>query len=250
VVSFTGSVPVGKIIMSQAGIKKVSLELGGNAATFIEKSASLKDAAKKCAVGAFINSGQVCISLQRIYVQEEIADTFAHLLAEEAKMLVTGDPYDDMTFMGPLINEEAAVRAESWVQSAIAEGAVALSGGSKEGKIFPPTVMHKVTDAMNIVCEEVFAPIVSVVSVKDFDEALEKINNSPYGLQYSIFTNDLTLTKRAIEEFECGGVVVNDIPTIRFDIQPYGGSKLSGIGKEGPKYALEEFTEIKSVVIC
>ncbi len=248
-VSFTGSVPVGKIIISQAGIKKVSLELGGNAATFIDKTANLEDAAKKCALGAFVNSGQVCISLQRIYADESIADEFAMLLAREAKELVVGDPYDDETFMGPLINEEAAKRAESWVKSAIEEGAVALSGGENDGKLFPPTVMNRVTDDMNIVCEEVFAPIVSVVSVKDFDEALKKINNSPYGLQYSIFTNDLNLTKRAIEEFECGGVVVNDIPTVRFDIQPYGGVKLSGIGKEGPKFALEEFTEIKSVVI-
>lgn len=249
-ISFTGSVPVGKIITRQAGIKKVALELGGNAATFIEKSADLESAAKKCAVGAFINSGQVCISLQRIYVQEEIAETFANLLAEEAKKLKVGSPYEDDTFMGPLINEDAAQRAENWVNSAIAEGAEALCGGTREGRIFYPTVMNHVTDDMNIVCEEVFAPIVSIVAVKDFDEAVEKINNSPYGLQYSIFTNDLGLTKRAIEEFVCGGVVINDIPTLRFDIQPYGGAKLSGIGKEGPKFAIEEFTEIKSVVIC
>ncbi len=250
VISFTGSVPVGKIIISQAGIKKVSLELGGNAATYIDESADLEVAAKKCALGAFANSGQVCISLQRIYVAKKVADTFASLLASEAKNLVIGDPYDEDTFMGPLIDEEAALRAQNWVQSAIDEGAVLLSGGEREGKIFPPTVVGKVTDGMNIVCEEVFAPIVSIVEVEDFDEALEKINNSPYGLQYSIFTNDLKNTQRAIEEFECGGVVINDIPTVRFDIQPYGGTKLSGIGKEGPKYALEEFTEIKSIVIC
>ncbi len=250
VVSFTGSVPVGKIIMSQAGIKKVSLELGGNAATFIDESADLETAAKKCAVGAFANSGQVCISLQRIYVHKKVADTFAALLAREASALVVGDPYDETTFMGPLINEEAAQRAERWVQSAVDEGAEILCGGKREGNMFPPTVMHKVRDDMNIVCEEVFAPIVSIVEVADFEEALGKINDSPYGLQYSIFTNDLKNTQRAIEEYECGGVVVNDIPTVRFDIQPYGGSKLSGIGKEGPKYALEEFTEIKSVVIC
>ena len=250
VISFTGSVPVGKIIMSQAGIKKVSLELGGNAATFIDESADLAVAAQKCAVGAFANSGQVCISLQRIYVHEKVAEEFGALLAEESKKLVVGDPYDEATFMGPLINEEAAIRAESWVQSAIEEGAELLVGGKRDGKIFPPTVLHKVTDDMNIVCEEVFAPIVSIVAVKEFEEALGKINDSPYGLQYSIFTNDLRNSQRAIEEYECGGVVINDIPTLRFDIQPYGGSKLSGIGKEGPKYALEEFTEIKSVVIC
>jgi len=250
VVSFTGSVPVGKIIISQAGIKKVALELGGNAATYIDKSADIEVAAQKCVVGAFINSGQVCISLQRIYAHEDISEEFAKLLAYEASKLIVGNPYDDNTFMGPLINEEASDKAQSWVQSAIKEGAVALCGGEKNGKIFPPTVMNEVTDDMNIVCEEVFAPIVSIVKVKDFDEALGKINDSPYGLQYSIFTNDLKLTQRAIEEFDCGGVVVNDIPTIRFDIQPYGGNKLSGIGKEGPKYALEEFSEIKSVVIC
>jgi acyl-CoA reductase-like NAD-dependent aldehyde dehydrogenase len=248
-VSFTGSVPVGEIIVKQAGIKKVSLELGGNAATFIDKSANLKDSAKKCAMGAFINSGQVCISLQRIYADATISDEFAKLLAIEAKQLILGDPHDNDTFMGPLIDEESAVRAERWVQSAIDEGAIALSGGKREKKMFAPTVMSEVTDDMQIVCEEVFAPIVSIVKVKDFDEALGKINNSPYGLQYSIFTNNLNLTKRAIEEFDCGGVVVNDIPTIRFDIQPYGGNKLSGVGKEGPKYALEEFTEIKSIVI-
>ncbi len=250
VVSFTGSVPVGEIIIKQAGIKKVSLELGGNAATYIDKSANLQSAAKKCALGAFVNSGQVCISLQRIYVDESVADEFSQALAKETKQLIVGDPYDENTFMGPLIDEESALRAEKWVQSAIDEGAIALSGGKKEGKIFPPTVMSEVKDDMSIVCEEVFAPIVSIIKVKDFDEALVKINNSPYGLQYSIFTNDLNLTKRAIEEFDCGGVVVNDIPTLRFDIQPYGGNKFSGIGKEGPKYALEEFTEIKTVVIC
>ena len=249
-VSFTGSVPVGKIILKNAGIKKVSLELGGNAATYIDKSADLKDAAKKCAIGAFINSGQVCISLQRIYVHKDIEEEFGQLLAQETNSLIVGDPYDKNTFMGPLINEDAINRASNWVQSAINEGAKVLCGNRVENNIFYPTVLTNVTDDMNIVCEEVFAPIVSLVKVDDFDEALTKINNSPYGLQYSIFTNDLNNTKKAIEEFECGGVVVNDIPTLRFDIQPYGGVKLSGIGKEGPKYAMEEFSEIKSIVIC
>ncbi len=249
IISFTGSVPVGKIISSQAGIKKVALELGGNAATYIDESADLESAAKKCAFGSFYNAGQVCISLQRIYVHEKVADVFASMMAQEAALLKIGDPADDETFLGPLINEEAARRAERWVQNAIEEGAKALCGGKAEGKIFPPTVMSDVTDEMNIVCEEVFAPIVSIVKVGSLDEAIGKINDSPYGLQYSIFTNDLSHAQRAIDEFECGGVVVNDIPTVRFDIQPYGGSKLSGIGKEGPKYALEEFTEIKSIVI-
>ncbi len=250
VISFTGSVPVGNIITKNAGIKKVCLELGGNAATFIEKSCNVKDASKKCAIASFYNSGQVCISLQRIYVQEEVYDEFAKELVAETKKLTVGDPYDKDTFIGPLISLEAIFRAKSWVDSAIKEGAKLLCGNKNQDKVFYPTILGDVSDEMKIVCEEVFAPIVSLVKVKDFDEALKKINNSPYGLQYSIFTNDLSLTKRAIDEFECGGVVINDIPTLRFDIQPYGGIKLSGTGREGPKYALEEFSDIKSVVIC
>ena len=250
VISFTGSVPVGNIITKSAGIKKVSLELGGNAATFIDQSADLAYAAQRCAFGAFINSGQVCISLQRIYVHSDIYEEFAEILAEETQKLVVGSPYDEKTFIGPLINEDAAKRAFNWVESAIKEGARAMTNPKIDGRTFSPAVMADVTDDMAIVCEEVFAPIVSLVKVDDFDMAIEKMNNSPYGLQFSIFTNDLKNTKKAIEDFEAGGVVVNDIPTLRFDIQPYGGVKLSGVGREGPKFALEEFTEIKSVVIC
>ena len=250
VISFTGSVPVGKIITQNAGIKKVSLELGGNAATFIDKGADLDQAAARCAFGAFINSGQVCISLQRIYVHTDVYEEFASKLAAETKKLKIGSPYDEDTFIGPLINEDAAQRAMRWVQSALDEGARAMIEPKKEGRIFHPVVMADVTDDMAIVCEEVFAPIVSLVKVESFDEAVQKMNDSPYGLQFSIFTNSLSNTRRAIEEFEAGGVVVNDIPTLRFDIQPYGGVKLSGVGREGPKFALEEFTEIKSVVIC
>jgi len=235
--------------MQNAGIKKVALELGGNAATFIDESANISDAAKKCAFGSFYNSGQVCISLQRIYVHEKIYDEFASSLANEAKEFKIGSPYEEDTFMGPLINEDAKLRAARWVASAIDEGAKVLYGGKEIDGIFPPTVMIDVTDDMPIICEEVFAPIVSLVKVSSYEEAIEKINNSPYGLQYSIFTNSLKNTKQFIDEAEAGGVVINDIPTVRFDIQPYGGIKHSGIGKEGPKFALEEFTEIKSVVI-
>lgn len=250
VVSFTGSVPVGNIITKSAGIKKVSLELGGNAATFVERSADLDLAAQKCALGAFVNSGQVCISLQRIYVDSAIYDKFAQKMAEETKKLVVGSPYDDATFMGPLIDEEAVERASRWVQSAIDEGAKPLTELKTEKNIFYPCVMADVRDDMAIVCEEVFAPIVSLVKVEDFDDALPRMNNSPYGLQFSVFTNDLKLTQRAIDELEAGGIVINDMPTLRFDIQPYGGVKLSGVGREGPKFAIEEMTEIKSVVIC
>jgi len=250
VLSFTGSVPVGNIITKTAGIKKVALELGGNAGTFIDKSADLKYAASRCAFGAFINSGQVCISLQRIYVDEAIYEQFASYMKEETQKLIVGNPYDDDTFIGPLINDDALSRAKSWVQSAIDEGAVCLTGNKHDGLNFYPTIMSEVTDDMKIICEEVFAPIVSLIKVSSYDEAVEKMNDSPYGLQFSIFTNDLKQTQNFINDASCGGVVINDIPTLRFDIQPYGGNKLSGIGKEGPSFAIEEFTQIKSVVIC
>lgn len=250
VVSFTGSVPVGNIITKSAGIKKLGLELGGNAATFIDKSADLELAAQRCSLGAFVNSGQVCISLQRIYVHEDIYDDFAGKMAKETQKLKVGSPYEEDTFMGPLINDEAAQRAMSWVESAIEEGATPLLPPSRNGRMFNPCVMADVRDDMAIVCEEVFAPIVSLVKVSDFDDALPRMNNSPYGLQFSVFTNDLQLTNRAINELDAGGVVINDMPTLRFDIQPYGGVKLSGVGREGPRFAIEEMTEIKSIVIC
>lgn len=250
VISFTGSVPVGNIITKSAGIKKVSLELGGNAATYIDKSADLDLAAARCAFGAFVNSGQVCISLQRIYVNADIYDEFASKMAQETKKLVVGSPYNDDTFLGPLIDDESTTRAMGWVESAIAEGAKPLLPPRREGRMFHPCVMVDVRDDMAIVCEEVFAPIVSLVKVKNFDDAALRMNNSPYGLQFSVFTNDLIVTQRAISELDAGGIVINDMPTLRFDIQPYGGVKLSGVGREGPKFAIEEFTEIKSVIIC
>ncbi len=249
VISFTGSVGVGQIITRTAGIKKVALELGGNAASYVDASADLAYAAQRCALGAFVNSGQVCISLQRIYVDTAVYDVFAALMAKETLKLTVGSPYDEATFMGPLINDEAAQRAEAWVQSAIDEGARPLLEVRREGRIFYPCVMADVTDAMKIVCEEVFAPIVSLVRVGGFDEAVGRMNAAPYGLQFSIFTQDLALTKRAIEELDAGGVVINDMPTLRFDIQPYGGVKLSGVGREGPRFAIEEMSEIQSVII-
>ncbi len=250
VISFTGSVTVGNIITKNAGIKKVSLELGGNAATYIDKSADLDLAAARCSLGAFVNSGQVCISLQRIYVNAEIYDEFASKMAYESKKLVVGSPYCDETFMGPLINDEACERAMNWVESAINEGATPMLAPRVDGRMFYPCVMADVREDMKIVCEEVFAPIVSLIKVGSFEEALPLMNNSPYGLQFSIFTNDLKLAQYAISELDAGGIIINDMPTLRFDIQPYGGVKLSGVGREGPRFAIEEMTEIKSVVIC
>jgi acyl-CoA reductase-like NAD-dependent aldehyde dehydrogenase len=249
VISFTGSVPVGNIITKSAGIKKVALELGGNAGTYIDESADLEYSASRCVVGAFTNSGQVCISLQRIYVNRKVYDKFAELIEIEARKLKVGSPYDAETFMGPLINTESVERAKNWLNSAVNEGAKPVTEIRADGRILYPVIMRDVTDDMAIICEEVFAPIVSLVAVDDIEEAISKINNSPYGLQFSIFTNNLQNSLKFIEESESGGVVVNDIPTLRFDIQPYGGVKLSGVGREGPRFAIEEFTEIKSVTI-
>lgn len=249
VISFTGSVGVGNIITRSAGIKKISLELGGNAATYIDISADLEYAAERCAIGAFVNSGQVCISLQRIYVDSSIYDEFALKMGVATAKLVVGSPYNEETFLGPLINDEAAERAMSWVESAMEEGARPLTPPHREGRIFYPCVMADVTESMKIVCEEVFAPIVSLVRVDGIDDAIERMNDSPYGLQFSVFTNNLSHATKAIDELDAGGVVINDMPTLRFDIQPYGGVKLSGVGREGPRFAIEEFTEIKSIVI-
>jgi acyl-CoA reductase-like NAD-dependent aldehyde dehydrogenase len=188
--------------------------------------------------------------LQRIYVNEEVYEAFAEAMAAETGKLKVGSPYEEDTFIGPMIDEESVHRVKSWIASAKNEGARVVAGGEEIEGIFPPTVIADVTDEMKIVCEEVFAPIVSLVSVPSYEVAIGKMNDSPYGLQFSIFTNDLLRTQQFIDDAECGGVVINDIPTLRFDVQPYGGSKLSGIGREGPKWALEEFTEIKSVVIC
>ena len=249
VISFTGSVGVGNIITRNAGIKKISLELGGNAATYIDTSADLEYAASRCSIGACVNSGQVCISLQRLYVENSSYDDFAAKMAEATAKLIVGSPHDENTFLGPLINDEAAERAMSWVESAILEGARPLTPPRREGRIFYPCVMADVTESMKIVCEEVFAPIVSLVRVDGIDDAIERMNNSPYGLQFSIFTNNLSHATKVIDECEAGGIVINDMPTLRFDIQPYGGVKLSGVGREGPRFAIEEFTEIKSIVI-
>ncbi len=213
VISFTGSVPVGHIITREAGIKKVSLELGGNAATYIDNSADLEYTAKRCVYGAFVNSGQVCISLQRIFVHADIYDEFADILARETKELKVGSPYDDDTFMGPLINQDSLNRAKSWIESAISQGAEVVAGGIEIDGAFAPTIMKSVTDNMNIICEEVFAPIVSLIKVDSYDEAISKMNDSPYGLQFSIFTNNLAQTKSFIDDAESGGVVINDIPT-------------------------------------
>lgn len=250
VISFTGSEAVGRIITKTAGIKKISLELGGNAAAYVDKDADPALSAARCALGAFLNSGQVCISLQRLYVHKEIYESFSAHFVREVASLKTGDPFDHETFIGPMINNDALNRARLWIWEAKKEGAKVLCGDEIFGGCLKPTVLSDVTSDMKVVCEEVFAPIVSLIKVSNDEEAFRLMNDSRYGLQHAVFTNNLSLALRATRELSCGGVVINDMPTLRFDIQPYGGIGFSGIGKEGPRYAAEEFTEIKTVVFA
>jgi len=209
-----------------------------------EFSVELSDLIGECKKYALL------LNLSEEELHEKVYETFSELIAKETTLLKVGSPYEEDTFMGPLIDEESKNRTKTWIASAQNEGARVIAGGIEIDGIFPPTVMVDVTDDMKIICEEVFAPIVSLVTVPSYEVAVMKMNDSPYGLQFSIFTNDLKMTQAFIEDAQCGGVVINDIPTLRFDVQPYGGSKLSGVGREGPKWALEEFTEVKSVVIC
>ena len=247
--SFTGSAKVGWQLKSQAGKKRVGLELGGNAGCIIHRDADLKYAAERCAVGGFSYAGQSCISVQRILVEQSVMQPFLDLFVPMVQRLKTGDPLDEATDVGPMIQESEAVRAESWVKEAVNAGAKLLCGGGRRGALLEPTVLTRTTPQMRVNCEEVFAPVVTVEPYDDFDAALARVNDSLYGLQAGLFTNDARLIFRAYEELEVGGVIVGDMPTFRIDHMPYGGVKDSGNTREGLKYAIEEMTERKLLVM-
>lgn len=247
--SFTGSPAVGRRIAERAGLRRVTLELGSNSATIVHRDADLIKAARSCGRMAFANAGQVCISVQRILVQQEVMEPFCRLLVEEAEKLVVGDPTDLKTDVGPMISEDAARRAEQWVREAVESGATLLTGGRREGNLFYPTVLTGVRPDMKVVCEEIFAPVVSVMPYETFEQALEMANDSRYGLQAGVFTGSLDLAMLAARKLEVGGVIINDTSVYRADEMPYGGVKGSGMGREGPKYAIQEMTETRVVVI-
>jgi glyceraldehyde-3-phosphate dehydrogenase (NADP+) len=226
-----------------AGQKKVTLELGGNGAVIIHADADLDWAAARCAFGGFLRAGQACISVQRIYVHQTVYDPFVAGLVSRVRDIAYGDPLDAATDIGPMIDEDAARRAEGWIQEAAAAGASICVGGERVGRFLQPTVLADVADDMRVSCEEVFAPIVTVVPYTEFDEALRRVNDTPYGLQAGLFCNDLRLVYRAYEELQVGGVIVNDVNSWRVDNMPYGGVKASGYGREGVKWAIEELTE-------
>ncbi|WP_084006775.1 aldehyde dehydrogenase family protein [Gottfriedia luciferensis] len=247
-VTFTGSSSVGIALRAKAGLKKTTLELGSNAALIIDEDIDVTKAIDRCLMGAFSNQGQVCISLQRIYVHEKIYDEFVSQFAKSASELKLGDPLDPETYVSSLISSNDLDRALSWIEEAKAQGATIATGGKTVGNILEPTVILDVTNNMKVSCNEVFAPIVSICKVSSVEEAIDAVNDSRYGLQAGIYTNSVVNALKAADDLHVGGVVINDVPTFRVDQMPYGGVKESGTGREGLKYAIEEMTEMKLVI--
>ena len=249
-VTFTGSPAVGWRLKERAGKKRVVLALGGNAGSIVDATADLDWAVKRNVVGAFSYSGQVCISVQRLYVHESVWDAFLGRFVDGARSLKAGDPLDPETQIGPMVDEAAANRTERWVREAVDAGAKVLLGGRADGTFFPPTILTDVPLDAQVCSKEVFAPVVVAFPFRDFDEAIRGVNDSLYGLQTGVFTNDLGHAWRAFEELEVGGVIVNDVPTYRIDHMPYGGAKDSGLGREGLRWAIEDMTEMRIMVLA
>jgi acyl-CoA reductase-like NAD-dependent aldehyde dehydrogenase len=248
-ISFTGSVPVGWDIKRRAGKKKVVLELGGNAAVIVHSDADLSYAAERCIFGGFAYAGQTCISVQRILVEHSVYGRFVDFLLAGAKKLHVGDPLDESTDVGPLIRESDAIRTISWIEEAVRGGARLLCGGGRKNLVIEPTVLTGTKPEMKVNSQEIFGPVVTVEPYKDFDQAIRQVNHSSFGLQAGIFTRDAKLLFQAYEELEVGGVIAGDVPSFRVDHMPYGGVKDSGLGREGLRYAIEEMTEPKLLVM-
>ncbi|MED4074134.1 aldehyde dehydrogenase family protein [Priestia endophytica] len=247
--TFTGSPRVGELIRSKAGSRKVSLELGNNSATVVHKDADLEKATTLVSQKSFNNAGQVCISVQRIYVHKDIYEKFVTKLKEKTEKLVVGNPMDEKTDIGPMIRLSEAERVEQWVKEAVEQGAEIKLGGKREGAFYLPTILTNVNDDMKVCRQEVFGPVVAIAIYEEIEEVIRKVNDSNYGLQAGLFTNDLQFAMKAAREIEVGGLIVNDASAYRVDHMPYGGVKKSGNGKEGPKYAIEEMTEERIIVL-
>lgn len=247
--SFTGSAAVGWRLKQKAGKKRVLLELGGNAAVIVHKDADLPFAAERCAQGGFTYAGQTCISVQRVFVERSAYEPFLREFAGRVRQLKVGDVLDESTDVGPMISEAAADRAVEWIEEAVKGGARLRCGGKRNGAFVEPTVLTATRPEQRVNCEEVFAPVVTVEPYEDFADALRRVNDSRYGLQTGVFTRDANLIFQAYEELEVGAVIVGDSPTFRIDHMPYGGVKDSGLGREGLRYAIEEMTERKLLVM-
>ena len=248
--TFTGSPPVAKAISRVAGLRRTTFELGGNAAVVIEKDADITDALiDRLLVAAFAYSGQVCISLQRMYVHLDIYDDVKRRLVAGAAALRLGDPMLPETDIGPVISEKAAQRVRDWVSEAVDQGAFKFAGGEDSGRMLKPVILENVSNEMRVMHEEVFGPVVCLIPYSDLDEALDAVNDSPFGLQAGVYTRDIGVAMHAIDRLHVGGVIINDAPIFRVDQMPYGGVKNSGVGREGPRFAVEEMTELKMVVV-
>jgi acyl-CoA reductase-like NAD-dependent aldehyde dehydrogenase len=248
--TFTGSPSVGWRMKERAGKKKVVLELGGNAGVIVDATADLDWAVRRSLIGAFAYAGQVCISVQRMFIHEAVWDAFMERFLAGVAMLKVGDPLDPTTDVGPMVDAGQASRTQRWVDEAVAMGGKILAGGQADGSFFPPTVLIDVPIAAQVCSNEAFAPLVVAFKVKSLDEAVTRVNDSMFGLQTGVFTNDLAGAWRAFAELEVGGVIVNDIPTYRIDHMPYGGVKDSGLGREGLRWAIEDMTEIRIMVLA
>ncbi|MEM7539297.1 MAG: aldehyde dehydrogenase family protein [Chloroflexota bacterium] len=247
--SFTGSPEVGWTLKAKAGKKPVVLELGGNAAVVVDEDADIADAVERIIIGAFYQSGQSCIGVQRILIHEAVYDDFRDRLVAATEALIAGDPKDEATFIGPMISEKEASRLDGWVQSALEKGATLLCGGKREGAMLEATLLENVPKDEEVVCKEAFGPVAILSKFSSFDDALDEINDSVFGLQAGIFTRDIYKAHKAWDTLEVGGVVVGDIPSWRVDHMPYGGVKESGLGREGIRFAIEDMTEVRLLVL-
>ncbi len=247
--SFTGSPGVGWELKAKAGKKKVVLELGGNAAVIIDEDADLDDALERVIFGAFYQSGQSCIGVQRIIIHETVYDQFRDMLVAKTATLKTGSPHDRETFVGPMIDVKEAARLDGWIQEAVAEGGTLLCGGQREGAMLDATLLENVPRSSKAVTEEAFGPLAVLSKFSDFNAAMAEVNDSKFGLQAGIFTRDIFKTLNAWDHLDVGGVVINDVPSYRVDNMPYGGVKDSGLGREGVRFAMEDMTEIRNLVI-
>ncbi len=248
--TFTGSPSVGWRMKERAGKKKVVLELGGNAGVIVDRSADLDWAVRRTVIGAFTYAGQVCISVQRMFVHEAIWDDFMDRFVEAARAIRIGDPLDPQTELGPMVDEAAASRTQRWVDEAVAMGGKVLLGGTAEGTVFAPTVLTEVPLAAQVCSNEAFAPLAVAFPFSDFGDAVRQVNDSMFGLQTGVFTNDLGHAWQAFSDLDVGGVIVNDIPTYRIDHMPYGGVKDSGLGREGLRWAIDDMTEVRIMVLA
>jgi acyl-CoA reductase-like NAD-dependent aldehyde dehydrogenase len=248
VVSFTGSAAVGWSLQGMARQKKVALELGGNAAVIVHDDADLERAAARSAFGAYAYAGQVCISVQNIYVQSQVYERFKELFVAEVKKVRSGDPKIEGTLSGPLIDAKAADRLMVWIEEAKQGGARVLTGGAREGNTLSPTVIEGAPKTSAIVCEEAFGPVAVLAPYERVDEVVAAVNSSRYGLQAGLFTDRLSVIREVVSGLDVGGILINEVPTYRADHMPYGGVKGSGLGREGVRYAMEEYSERKTVI--